>query len=178
MLSSSASSHGMYFHFSLFYDSLHISFLCVSGISVHAGAEFLIFSCLFFFIDLRGSDMEKEKQDGSSPRGVIEACLQGLESDLGSTKDSTAVSGEHHSNSRALSNWSRFFKSWKKLSPKRLSSWIPPPVPKATKSKSTKENPVLRDLYNFKSKLQHFTFAELKIATDDFSQGQSMNPDL
>ncbi|CAK7340816.1 unnamed protein product [Dovyalis caffra] len=120
-------------------------------------------------VELRASDMERERKDGSSPRGVIEACLTGLESNSDSTKNSTDESEVPRS--RPLSNWSKFFKSWKRFSLKRLPSFIPPPVPKAPrhKSRSTRENTALRNLYNFKSKLQHFTFAELKIATNNFS---------
>ncbi|KAJ6762811.1 hypothetical protein OIU79_023535 [Salix purpurea] len=120
-------------------------------------------------IDLRASDMERERQDGSSPRGVIEACLKGLESNSDSTKNSTAESEVPRS--KAHLNWSRFFKSWKRFSLKNLPSFIPPPVPKEPKckSRSTRENTVLRNLYNFKSTLQHFTFAELKMATNNFN---------
>ncbi|KAB5529356.1 hypothetical protein DKX38_019437 [Salix brachista] len=119
--------------------------------------------------DLRASDMERERQDGSSPRGVIEACLKGLESNSDSTKNSTAESEVPRS--KAHLNWSRFFKSWKRFSLKNLPSFIPPPVPKEPKckSRSTRENTVLRNLYNFKSNLQHFTFAELKMATNNFN---------
>ncbi|KAF9670013.1 hypothetical protein SADUNF_Sadunf13G0024200 [Salix dunnii] len=120
-------------------------------------------------IDLRASDMERERQDGSSPRGVIEACLKGLESNSDSTKNSTPESEAPRS--KAHLNWSRFFKSWKRFSLKSLPSFIPPPVPKdpKRKSRSTRENSVLRNLYNFKSTLQHFTFAELKMATNNFN---------
>ncbi|KAH8490993.1 hypothetical protein H0E87_023214 [Populus deltoides] len=118
-------------------------------------------------VDLRASDMERERQDGSSPRGVIEACLTGLESNSDFTRNSTAESEVPRS--KAHSNWSRFFKSWKRFSLKHLTS--PPPVPKEPKrkSRSTRENTVLRNLYNFKSTLQHFTFAELKMATNNFN---------
>nr|TKS17554.1 receptor-like cytosolic serine/threonine-protein kinase RBK2 isoform X1 [Populus alba] len=120
-------------------------------------------------IDLRASDMERERQDGLSPRGVIEACLTGLESNSDFTRNSTAESEVPRS--KAHSNWSRFFKSWKRFSLKHLPSFIPPPVPKEPKrkSRSTRENTVLRNLYNFKSTLQHFTFAELKMATNNFN---------
>ncbi|KAJ4840718.1 hypothetical protein Tsubulata_023670 [Turnera subulata] len=111
----------------------------------------------------------------SSPRGVIEGCLQDLEASAHSSKQSNRESKLKLPSARALSNWSRFFKSWKRAALKRLTPSNPPPPEseaEATnrKSRSSRENPKLRDLYNFKSSLKNFTFSELKTATNNFSQ--------
>jgi hypothetical protein len=158
------------FTFTSFFMIFYASYSLCMCLHVHPWDLFPYFLCFgFHFVDLRASDMERERQDGSSPRGVIEACLTGLESNSDFTRNSTAESEVPRS--KAHSNWSRFFKSWKRFSLKHLTS--PPPVPKEPKrkSRSTRENTVLRNLYNFKSTLQHFTFAELKIATNNFNHG-------
>lgn len=112
--------------------------------------------------------MEKEKEDVSSPRGVLEACMRGFESDSFSFKNSTA-----EVESRSNSSWSRFFKLWKKQSIKRLASFPPLAVPKVPKRKSgsTRENPQLSHLYNINSSLVNFSLSDLLTATDNFSQG-------
>ncbi|KAB1202308.1 Receptor-like cytosolic serine/threonine-protein kinase RBK2 [Morella rubra] len=117
--------------------------------------------------DLRCLDMEKEKEDVSSPRGVLEACMRGFESDSFSFKNSTA-----EVESRSNSSWSRFFKLWKKQSIKRLASFPPLAVPKVPKRKSssTRENPQLSHLYNINSSLVNFSLSDLLTATDNFSQ--------
>jgi len=63
--------------------------------------------------DLRCSDVEKERQDGTSPRGVLEACLRGSDSVTDSSKENSTASVTRFSNSRALSNWGKFLKLWK-----------------------------------------------------------------
>uniref|UniRef100_A0A2N9EJB8 non-specific serine/threonine protein kinase n=1 Tax=Fagus sylvatica TaxID=28930 RepID=A0A2N9EJB8_FAGSY len=117
--------------------------------------------------DLRCLDMEKEKEDVSSPRGVLEACIRGLESDSGSSKNSSTEMEIRGSNS----SWSKFFKLWKKRSIKRLASFPPLGVPKLSKgkSRSTRETSQLSNLYNFKSSLTNFSLSELQTATKNFS---------
>ncbi|XVE62939.1 hypothetical protein DITRI_Ditri06bG0159500 [Diplodiscus trichospermus] len=119
--------------------------------------------------ELRSLDKEKETKEGSSPKGIIEACIQGLESDIASP-DVSPKADIRCVHSGALSNWKKFFKLWKKRSRKNSSSF-PPLAPKLSRenNRSTKENPVLRDLYNFKSSLQNFSLAELRAATDNFN---------
>ncbi|XP_056168110.1 receptor-like cytosolic serine/threonine-protein kinase RBK2 isoform X2 [Syzygium oleosum] len=123
--------------------------------------------------DLRLLDMEKEKLDESSPRGVIEACIRSLEPEAEPPKEKSEEQETHCSNSRALSHWIKFFTLWKRKSIKRLASFPPLAVPKLSKrkSRSITENitPVLSDIYNFKSSLVHFTFSELQMATNYFS---------
>ncbi|XVF31268.1 hypothetical protein REPUB_Repub16aG0131000 [Reevesia pubescens] len=122
--------------------------------------------------ELRGLGVEEEKKVGSSPKGVIEACLElGLESDITSPNESPKVE-IRCTHPGALSNWKKFFKLLKRRSGKHLVSLPPLTVPKLSRksSRSTKENPVLRDLYNFKSSLQNFSLPELRAATDNFNQ--------
>ncbi|KAL4637258.1 hypothetical protein ACB092_03G065100 [Castanea dentata] len=117
--------------------------------------------------DLRCLDMEKEKEDVSSPRGVLEACIRGSESDSGSSKNnSTEIEIRGPS-----SSWSRFFKIWKKGPIKRLASFPPLGVPKTSqgKSKSSRENSELSNLCNIKSSLVNFSLSELQTATQNFS---------
>ncbi|KAG2694909.1 hypothetical protein I3760_08G165800 [Carya illinoinensis] len=70
--------------------------------------------------DLRCLDIEKEKEDVSSPRGVLEACIRGLESDMDSSKHNCT-----EMDTRSNSSWRRFFKLWKNRSIKRLASFPP-----------------------------------------------------
>ncbi|XP_027366957.1 receptor-like cytosolic serine/threonine-protein kinase RBK2 [Abrus precatorius] len=115
--------------------------------------------------DLRHLDLEKEKEDETSPRGVLEACIKDYDSLHPQESDTTC------SSSRARSHWSKFLKLWKTKSVKRLTSFHPISVPKIPKwkSKSTRENAVLSNLYNFRSSLTTFTLSDLKYATNNFS---------
>ncbi|KAH7867152.1 hypothetical protein Vadar_029517 [Vaccinium darrowii] len=122
-------------------------------------------------LDLRCFEMEKEKEDSSSPRGVLEACIRGL--DTGADSPNTHVSDlkTSSSNPHSLSRWRVFFKLWKKSSIKRLPSFPPLAVPKiisSRKSRSMRENGNA-DLCCFKSSWKNFTFSDLKIATNNFS---------
>ncbi|XP_015570421.1 receptor-like cytosolic serine/threonine-protein kinase RBK2 isoform X2 [Ricinus communis] len=122
--------------------------------------------------DLRHSVTDKNRRDGSSPTGVIEACLNDFESGSGSAEPADKEPEVENSNVRAHSNWSRFFKLWKRRSIKRLTSFTPLPVPNVPtrKSRSTRENPELRDLFKFKSSLKDFSLAELETASNNFSR--------
>ncbi|XP_015875269.1 receptor-like cytosolic serine/threonine-protein kinase RBK2 [Ziziphus jujuba] len=121
--------------------------------------------------DLRCLDMEKEKQDVSSPRGVLEAYATAFESDTVTPENSTSEL-ESRPNSRAVSHWRKFFKLWNKRSIKRLASFPPLGVPKISirKCKNERESPLLTNVYNFKSSLVNFTFSELQAATNNFSE--------
>lgn len=127
----------------------------------------------FFLVDLRCLDMEKEKQDVSSPRGVLEACVREFEFETVTPENSTSES-ESRPNSKAVSHWRKFFKLWNKRSIKRLASFPPLAVPKIPKrkSRSERESPLLNNIYNFKSSLVNFTFSELQTATENFSDGK------
>ncbi|XP_050204048.1 receptor-like cytosolic serine/threonine-protein kinase RBK2 isoform X2 [Mercurialis annua] len=115
--------------------------------------------------DLRPSETVKEIPDGSSPTGVLDACFHELES----INDSPEINNKE--TEVEGSNWSRSFKVWKRKSIKRLTSFPPLPVANvvATKSRSTTDNPELRDLFKYKSTLQNFSLAELETASNNFS---------
>lgn len=117
--------------------------------------------------------MEKEKEDSSSPRGVLEACIRGLDTEASSPSTNVSTPNTSSSNSNSHSRWRVFFKLLKKSSIKRLPSFPPLTVPKISrrKSRSMREN-VDEDLCYFKSSWKNFTFSDLKIATNNFSHGQ------
>ncbi|XP_022719311.1 receptor-like cytosolic serine/threonine-protein kinase RBK2 isoform X2 [Durio zibethinus] len=130
-----------------------------------------IFSSYSSAHELCGLNTEKEKKDGSSPKGVIEACLGlGLESNM-TSPDESPKAEIRCTHSGAFSNWRKFFKLWKRRPGKHLASFPPLTVPKLSRksSRSTKENPVLRDLYNFKSSLKNFSLRQLQAATNNFN---------
>ncbi|XP_050890095.1 receptor-like cytosolic serine/threonine-protein kinase RBK2 [Lathyrus oleraceus] len=118
-------------------------------------------------LDLRNMDLEKDKEDEASPRGVLEACVRGFD-DPASPESETSCS-----DSRARSHWGKFFKLWKKKPIKRLSSIPPiainvPKIPK-WKSKSTRETQVKSNICKFRSSWVTFSLSDLRSATDNFS---------
>lgn len=114
-------------------------------------------------------DLEKEKEDEASPRGVLESCIR----DFDHQEEPPHESETSCSSPRDQSHWSKFFKLWKKKSVKRLASFPPISVPKIPKwkSSSTRENFVMSNLYNFRSSLVTFSLSDLRNATDNFSNG-------
>ncbi|KAG4911220.1 hypothetical protein JHK87_057336 [Glycine soja] len=126
-----------------------------------------LFSCSSSAHDLRHLELEKEKENIASPRGVLEACMKDFDS-----HDQSHESKATCSTTRARSHWSKFFKIWRKKSFKRLGSLPPlisvPKIPK-WKSKSSRENQVLSKLYNFRSSWVTFSLSELRNATNNFS---------
>ncbi|XP_060218006.1 receptor-like cytosolic serine/threonine-protein kinase RBK2 [Lycium barbarum] len=121
--------------------------------------------------DLRLFEMENEKHDDSSPRGVIEACIGNQENGSSSSKAKPSGSQLCLSNPRMSSRWHKFFKMWKRSSIKRLPSFPPLAVPKISrrKSRSVRENaPTSFD--PFKSSWKNFTLSDLKNATNNFSE--------
>ncbi|TQD76456.1 hypothetical protein C1H46_038018 [Malus baccata] len=127
--------------------------------------------------DLRYNDIEKEKEDVQTPRGVLEACVRGFESETSTSENSTTENGTSESSvrcssSNSLSHWRKFFKQWSKRSLKRLASFPPLGVPKISsrrRIRSAREDPALTNIYNFKSSLVNFTSSELQKATDNFN---------
>lgn len=128
----------------------------------------------FCILDLRCLEMEKEKEDSSSPRGVLEAFIRGLDTEAGSPSIdvSTPKTSSSNSNSNSHCRWQVFFKLWKKSSIKRLPSFPPLAVPKISsrKSRSMREDGDAHLSY-FKSSWKNFTFSDLKIATNNFGHG-------
>ncbi|XP_031379672.1 receptor-like cytosolic serine/threonine-protein kinase RBK2 isoform X2 [Punica granatum] len=124
--------------------------------------------------DLRTLEMEKEKKDGASPRGVLEACMNCSGSVPPSAKNSSEKSAPVScTGSKSLSRWGKFFKLWKRRSIMRLASFPPLTITKMSKGKSGSEReeipPVLSEIYNFKSTLEHFSLSDLAAATNNFS---------
>ncbi|XP_062084639.1 receptor-like cytosolic serine/threonine-protein kinase RBK2 isoform X2 [Humulus lupulus] len=115
--------------------------------------------------DLRSLDMEKGKQDATSPRGVLDAC------DSRTNKFFGENSKLKFSISRGVFYWNKLFKLWNRKSIKRLASFPPVNVPKTPKrkSRSARENPLFCTLYDFKTSLVNFTISELQAATNNFS---------
>ncbi|XP_050381229.1 receptor-like cytosolic serine/threonine-protein kinase RBK2 [Argentina anserina] len=120
--------------------------------------------------DLRYRDIEKEKYDGQSPRGVLEACMESFEEASISENNKPELEAPCP-DSKPDSHWRKFFKLWKKRSIKQhLPSF--PLVPKMSlrkRSNSTKDDSVLNNIYNFKSPLKSFSFSALQTATNNFS---------
>ncbi|KAK9292207.1 hypothetical protein L1049_020169 [Liquidambar formosana] len=123
--------------------------------------------------------MEKERLDGLSPRGVLEACIRGLESEKGSSKADNSETETLCLNSKGVSNWRRFFTLWKRGSIKRLPSFPPLAMSKVSKRKSKSAienvhpglNPFIdTNSYNFEQTWKNFTFSELKTATNNFGR--------
>lgn len=121
---------------------------------------------------LRARDAGNEKKDGSSPKGVIEASLEGLESDVASPEDSPKAE-VRCTHAGALSNWRKLFKLWKRKSEKPFSTFPQLAVPRLSRknNRSKQENPMLRELYNFKSSLENFSLSQLRAATENFNRG-------
>ncbi|MED6135206.1 hypothetical protein PIB30_044123 [Stylosanthes scabra] len=127
--------------------------------------------------DLRELDIEKEKEDETSPRGVLEACAKEFnnshQSQLQPFESKTA---SRSISSRARSRWGKFFKLWKIKSTKNhLPSLHTLSIPKFRwKSKTFKEDAsahstLSNGLYTFRSSLITFSLSQLQYATNNFS---------
>ncbi|XP_010024469.2 receptor-like cytosolic serine/threonine-protein kinase RBK2 isoform X2 [Eucalyptus grandis] len=130
--------------------------------------------------DLRSLEMEG-RADDSSPRGVFEDDLSGVEPSV--TSPASTSSSECHSFSKGSNNkWRGFLRTLKKGSPVRFHTFPLKSVPKLTRRKSTRirEDMVpafhasldteLGDLSYFKPSWRNFTLIELQDATDNFSR--------
>ncbi|XP_065846973.1 receptor-like cytosolic serine/threonine-protein kinase RBK2 [Euphorbia lathyris] len=122
--------------------------------------------------------IENERQDRSSPTGVIDAG----EKCFGSPNSNSPKAECHHhhevesSNPRPHSHWSRFSKLWKRRSNKRFNASNPAPEQKVEKlacdhrkSRSSRDSPELRDLFKFKASLDNFSISDLQHASNNFS---------
>ncbi|KAG8479601.1 hypothetical protein CXB51_029333 [Gossypium anomalum] len=121
--------------------------------------------------ELRGPNIEKEKQDRSSPKGVIEACFEGSDSNKNSP-DNSPHAVVSCTGSVALSNWKKLFQLWKRRSKKHFASIHILSASKRSRksSKGVEEDPMMQELYNYKSSLQNFSLPELRAATDNFNR--------
>ncbi|KAL8229391.1 hypothetical protein R6Q57_014291 [Mikania cordata] len=116
--------------------------------------------------DLRFFEMEREREDATSPRDVLETCVRNIEDPNSSDADNSTNESVSHSRSR----WLKFFKMWKRSFTKRVPS-LPPIASSLSRKKetSTKHNPDV-NLCHFNSSWKIFSLAELKAATDNFSE--------
>lgn len=134
--------------------------------------------------DLRCFEVEKEKENISSPRGVLEACIKGLDSEFDDSPAESSsereVSDRDSPSSQAQqqhrqSRWGGILKLWRKGAMKRLSS-IPAmaAVPKLSRGKSRRvpetEPAVDTNCCHLKCSWKTFSLSELQVATNDFNQ--------
>lgn len=162
MISSYGSAHGSYL-------ALFMWFMCFSTSS---SLPLFVSYCIE---ELGGLNAKMEKQDRSSPKGVIDACFEGSESSTNSP-DNSPHAVVSCTGSVALSNWKKLFQLWKKRSKKHLASI---PILSASKrtrksSRRMEEDPMMEELCNFKSSLQNFSLPELRAATDNFNRGMQL----
>lgn len=122
--------------------------------------------------ELRCLEAANEKKDNeSSPKGVIEACMSNGENEPKSSESNGSQAVVCSPNPRAQSGWNKFFKMWKRSTFKRLPSFPPFSMPRLSrrKCKSMREN-VDMNLCPMKPSWKFFTLAELKTATNNFSK--------
>ncbi|XP_017438111.1 receptor-like cytosolic serine/threonine-protein kinase RBK2 [Vigna angularis] len=121
-------------------------------------------SCSSSAHDLRHLELEKEKENVASPRGVLEVYMKDFDSRIFTKPEKSC------SSTRAHSNWTNFFKLFKKKSFKRLGTLSNISVPKIPKwkSRSTRENHALSKLCNFNSSWVTFSLSDLRKATNNF----------
>ena len=131
----------------------------------------------FQFTDLRSLDIERERCEEDSPKGVIEACEVNLESEAKSPVERTRCMP-----SRPLSRWRKLLKLLKRKSVQRLAS-----IPSVQKisikmGRSAGQNlPAPHpdaNLFKMKASWKIFSFSELQKATNNFSPGLSTIPTL
>lgn len=110
--------------------------------------------------------MEKERDNATSPIGVLETCVRNCEDSNSSDVDNP----RNDSVSQPRTRWLKFFKLWKKGFSKKEST-LPPVAPKSSSKKDTSpgHNPDV-DLSHFKSSWQIFSLKELKLSTNNFSE--------
>lgn len=115
--------------------------------------------------------MEKEKEDVTSPRGVLEACVRSFEDPSNSSEENQI----NESVSPPRSRWLKFFNKWKKGFSKKVPA-LPPTAPKTSrrKSMSVRESHPDVNLCHFKSSWKVLSIAELNAATNNFSEGMQL----
>ncbi|KAK1352019.1 receptor-like cytosolic serine/threonine-protein kinase RBK2 [Heracleum sosnowskyi] len=120
--------------------------------------------------DLRYYSMEKEKEDASSPRGVIEAIMNSMDKESESVGNSTSESETSSSDPKTRTRWRKFVNVWKVSPIKRLPLIPPKTIPKlSNKKSSTSREYDDIDLRDFESSWKNFSLLELQTATCNFS---------
>ncbi|GAA0148259.1 hypothetical protein LIER_07754 [Lithospermum erythrorhizon] len=120
--------------------------------------------------ELRCFQLEREKDDVTSPRGAIEACIIGI-NDGSRYQNKKTDSKKDSENSQKPSYWQKFAKLCKKESVKRLPSFTPLSFRKLSRRKSSSVRENIDSNYNpLKSSWKNFTLHDLEKATDNFSQ--------
>lgn len=122
--------------------------------------------------DLRCYDTEKKKEDASSPRGVIEACMNSMYKGSESVDNSTSESETSSSDPKTHTRWRKFVNVWKVSPIKRLPLIPPKTISKLSnkKSSSSRDYDII-DLNDFESSWRNFSLLELQTATCNFSPG-------
>lgn len=116
-------------------------------------------------------ESEKEKEDESSPRGVLDELAHGLVNQPASPKPQSSVPENHTSNLQAPHHWHKFWKIWKGPKISRLPSFPPLAVPRSSRRKITNSRENVENLCPVKSTWKNFTLSDLRSATNNFSQG-------
>lgn len=127
----------------------------------------------FRVIDLRCLELEREKADDFSPRGVLEACKehhhhQGLENETASPKARISCHDSRIINSSISNRWHRFWKLWRAPKLNRLTSLGSLSGPKVPKRGSREH---ADDVSPKKCSWKNFTLSDLCSATNNFSRG-------
>ncbi|KAI4367868.1 hypothetical protein MLD38_016491 [Melastoma candidum] len=136
------------------------------------GRRFAVLTTSASARDFRFFDMEREEKCSSTARGAIGDGSGNSEADPPERHDEEPM--VQCTNTRAVSQWKKFFTLWKRKSVRRLPSFPPLGVPRLSKKKTRNSgdgiNPSLSQIYNLNSQLVHFTLSELELATENFSK--------
>ncbi|KAG7026277.1 Receptor-like cytosolic serine/threonine-protein kinase RBK2, partial [Cucurbita argyrosperma subsp. argyrosperma] len=141
------------------------------------------FSDTIVIHDLRLLDLDVERKNESSPRGVLEDCSRNLDCETTTSLASTS-DWEDHPDSRNLSHWKGFIRLLMKGPQMRFQTFPPlKAVPKLTRKKSKRiredvlptlspvmDSAIETEFCYFRSSWKNFTLSELQAASNNFSQ--------
>lgn len=125
------------------------------------------------------ADMEEERKERFSPRGVLEGCSISVDSETASSNACTSDS-ETPSNTKSDTQWHKFFHMFKKGSAMGLQTLPALGVRKLARSKSRRgRGSTIPTMYpsldaglcSMKPSWKNFSLAELEAATNKFSHG-------
>ena len=146
---------------------------------------------VLFSVDLRLLDLDVERKNESSPRGVLEDCSRNLDCETTTSLASTS-DWEDHPDSRNLSHWKGFIRLLMKGPQMRFQTFPPlKSVPKLTRKKSKRiredvlptlspvmDSAIETEFCYFRSSWKNFTLSELQAASNNFSQGIFLNAEI